>query len=312
VQLDPKGEWSTDVDLLLIPGPFYPLSPVISRISGLKEKRKIKIAIWLTEQRLSNKTPDWFLRWGGDFLRTITANLENLSYQQTVIKYFLNKIVLKGTRLRLPGEISLLYKKGWLDLLAVSTLSHQHFFQKKLGITTEVIPMGYHKYLGENLHLNKDIDVVFLGSLRDHRRKKIINKLYNSLAERNITLVIHDGSCLERKLIFGQERTNLLNRSKIMLNIMRQPWDDLVFRMLLAAPNRTMIVSEPVIDTIPFQPENHFIMAEIEQISRIIQCSLQNHEKREQIIDRSYDLVVNKMPMEKMILKLMKSIRKLS
>ncbi len=154
----------------------------------------------------------------------------------------------------------------------------------------------------------RDIDVVFLGSLRDHRRKIILNKLQNELEKRNITLEIHDGSCPERKLVFGQERTLLLNRANIMLNIMRQPWDDLVFRTLLAAPNGTMIVSEPVIDTVPFQPGNHFLMAEINRIPDVIQNLLLHPKDKNEIIDQTYDLVINQMPMENMVMRFMSKL----
>ncbi len=66
-----------------------------------------------------------------------------------------------------------------------------------------------------------------------------------------------------------QERTELLNRSKLVLNIMRQPWDDPVFRILLASANGATVLSEPVRDGGPFIAGRHFIAAPLDEIMSV-------------------------------------------
>jgi hypothetical protein len=102
-------------------------------------------------------------------------------------------------------------------------------------VPSAVVPFGYHPSFGEPLGLERDIDVVFLGSLRDRRRSRIVGSLQAELKRRNIGLLIKDGS-RERGYAYGDERTRLLNRSRIMLSIMRQPWDDLLFRVCWQLP----------------------------------------------------------------------------
>jgi hypothetical protein len=121
----------------------------------------------------------------------------------------------------LSGEFAWLHSKGFLRLLAVLTPSHRDYFAK-LGVPSKVIPYGYHKSFGRPLGLTRDIDVVFLGSLRDRRRSRIVSDLNQKLNKLGIKFVIKDGS-RARGYAFGEERTQLLNRAKISLNIMRQP-----------------------------------------------------------------------------------------
>jgi hypothetical protein len=65
-----------------------------------------------------------------------------------------------------------------------------------------------------------------------------------------------------------EERRILLNRTKIALNISRQPWEDSSLRYFVVAPNRAMIVTEPTLPHTPFTPGVHLVEAPIEQIGR--------------------------------------------
>lgn len=176
----------------------------------------------------------------------------------------------------------------------VLTPSHQQFYSEKIGVPAEVIPYGYNPAFGRDLHLERDVDVVFLGSLRDRRRSEIMQRFESDFTKLEIKFVIHDGSP-ERGLVFGEERTRLINRTKILLSIMRQPWDDLVFRMLLGTPNGAMVVSEPVQDQYPFQSGVHFASAEIDRIPETVKYYLEHEEERQRIVQSAQDVIFNQM-----------------
>ena len=299
ISLPIEEEWPADVETILICGPFAPLSPAIYKIAQITSPRVI---LWYTEQTPSPDIPNALLRLGAGCSWCVNWIAEHLaqSAQISSIQNLVRRIHCLGTRLRLSGEIKWLDEQGYLKLLAVLTPSRQRYFAQKLGVPARVIPYGYDKSFGEPLGLERDIDVVFLGSLRDRRRSRIISDLEQKLDRHRIKFVIKDGSPT-RGYAFNEERTQLLNRAKIMLNIMRQPWDDAVFRMLFAAPNGVMVISEPVVDISPFEPGKHFVVTSLEHMVETIQYYLSHSQERESFAQNGYDLVVNQLTMEKMV-----------
>ncbi|MCA9932352.1 MAG: glycosyltransferase family 1 protein [Anaerolineales bacterium] len=203
-------------------------------------------------------------------------------------------------RLRALGEMLTLHKQGLLHQIFVFTDTNNRFFQS-YKLPSHIVPMGYHPQFGELRHQTRDIDVLFLGSTRDRRRKKILLNLEQVLLAKGIRFVIKDGSP-ERGYAFGSERTSLLNRSKIMLNIMRQPWDDPVFRLILAAPNGAMCLSETLLPTSMglFQENEHFVMASLSQMVRAIEYYLTHDSLRNQIAMKAHELVTTKLTMTNM------------
>lgn len=295
IPLSVDGEWRDDLDAYVISGPFYPLSHILPKIEQLARHNHPKIVVWLTEQRASAELPNWIIRAVGTGLRLICRSTERVLGKNISpkINQYVNK-VYAGTRYRLPSEIRWLKDHDYLKLLAVLTPSHQQFYSEKIGVPAEVIPYGYNPAFGRDLHLERDVDVVFLGSLRDRRRSEIMQRFESDFTKLEIKFVIHDGSP-ERGLVFGEERTRLINRTKILLSIMRQPWDDLVFRMLLGTPNGAMVVSEPVQDQYPFQSGVHFASAEIDRIPETVKYYLEHEEERQRIVQSAQDVIFNQM-----------------
>ena len=105
-----------------------------------------------------------------------------------------------------------------VDHVFAMTKAMQDFLAGK-GIDIDFIPVGYHPAFGEYLRLERDIDVLFLGRINNKRRASILNKLDRELSAEKIKLEIVDKEC------FGDERTRLLNRTKISLDLPRVPWD---------------------------------------------------------------------------------------
>lgn len=82
-------------------------------------------------------------------------------------------------------------------------------FLEKRNIYAQYVPIGYNQILQQiPKQNNKDIDLLFFGSMNE-RRKKILQKIHLDTNIRTLTLFD----------VYGQERNNFISRSKLVLNI---------------------------------------------------------------------------------------------
>lgn len=238
-------------DLALLYGPMQTMTPWVERLESLDSA--LPVVIWYTEQC---PPPHW--------PRGLTCVLARARYEieaATVRRG--RRLANRAGRLRALGEVLELQRRGRLRRLAVFTEAHRAYFAR-FGLPVCTVPLGHHPSLGERLDLRRDVDVVFLGTTVDRRRRALISRLETELAARRLSFEIHDGSP-RRGYCFDAARTVLLNRARIFLNLMRQPWDDPVHRMLLAAANGALLLSEPLApDNVgPFEIGTHLIAAGI-------------------------------------------------
>ena len=294
------SEWELRTcDFLVTYGPMQSMAWAVVRLS--QSTRLPPLVVWFTEQ-VPSPRPNLAI-----YLAARARYLcEEFAHRHAMATWMLEKIgfsVLprKAGRLRILGEMLTLESRRLLKLICVFTDTNS-LFLRHYGLPVAVVPMGYHPQFGERLgDLERDVDVVFLGSTRDKRRRDIIFELDKKLRAKGLSFVVKDGSP-ERGCVFGKERTLLLNRSKIALNIMRQPWDDPVFRLLLAAPTGAMLLSEKLLATStgPFQPGKHFAMSELRTIVEAIEYYLSNDDERRQIAREAFEFVTNELTMRNM------------
>lgn len=302
----PESTWDfAGYDILLTYGPMQPLLRTISR---LKEFPHVPpLVVWFTEQIPWPGWPDPLLRLIARARYTWQIWLANPWFASLLGRSpGIATILSRGGRLRALGEMLALHRAGLLRLICVFTATSQDFFQR-FNLPTALVPMGWAPPFGYPLSLTRDIDVVFLGSMRDRRRKRIIARLEKELSARGISFIIKDGSP-QRGFAFGQERAILLNRTKIMLNIMRQPWDDPVFRLLLAAPNGAMVLSESLCpgSTGPFEAGRHFAMSDLKTMVDKISYYLQQEDDRRRIADCAFHYVTEELTMGNMVQRILK------
>jgi hypothetical protein len=296
----PQSVWDfSECDFVATYGPMQSMAWAIPRLTEIVQMPPL--IVWFTEQIPRPDFPSPVIYAAA----RIRCSLERLFYSQSAPHWVCDRkqvsvMFRRAGRLRALGEMLVLKQRGLLSLLCVFTDTNLCFLQRyELPVT--LIPMGYHPQFGERLALERDIDIVFLGSTRDRRRRGFICELENKLSAKRITFVIKDGSP-ERGYAFGRERTILLNRAKIMLNIMRQPWDDPVFRLLLAAPNGAMLLSEKLLPTStgPFRPGEHFAMTNLADMVDAIEFYLAREDERQRIAECAYELATKKLTMGRM------------
>jgi hypothetical protein len=113
---------------------------------------------------------------------------------------------------------------------------------------------------------------------------------------------------VEHPYVFGEERTILLNRTKIALNLLREEWDDNSMRYCLAAPNRALIVTEPTLKHTPLRPGVHLVEAPIDRMVDTICYYLEREEERQRIVDQAYQLVTTELTMRQGLAQILERI----
>jgi glycosyltransferase involved in cell wall biosynthesis len=180
------------------------------------------------------------------------------------------------------------------DALVVSTLERKEFLAEQ-GIDAAFAPLGYHPSLGRDLGLERDIDVLFLGSLDVPRRKRILRSLRS--AGLNVLAL---GSWSD-PAFWGEERVRLLNRTKVLLNLPRHPGLLSGYRMVIGMANRALVVAEPIYQPAPYRPGVHFVSASPGEIPEVVNDLLEDDEQRRAIADAAYEFVTTELTLERSV-----------
>jgi hypothetical protein len=161
------------------------------------------------------------------------------------------------------------WREGWLDALYMSTGQRVRFLQAR-GIPSAFAPLGWAPGLGEDRGPgSRDIDVLFLGGLkRADRRAERWELLRGELegAGLRVTQVVRD--------CYGEERTALLNRARVLVHLHKLPWDTPWMRWVLAASCGVLVVSEPLGDPDPLRPGVDYVEAPVAEMAGAIQARL--------------------------------------
>jgi hypothetical protein len=194
----------------------------------------------------------------------------------------------RTARFRYAGDYDLAVRRGWLQVLA-DTSAVYTARRSRLGTPTMYAPWGSTPTWYADMQLDRDIDVLWMGKRGSPRRSHYLDRVRSELAAHSVNVYVADN--VERPFIFGNERTTFLNRSKITLNLTRTWYDDNFSRFALAAPNRSMVASEPLLAHCPeYQAGVHYVSAPIEELADTIVYYLRNEDHRRQIAERAYEL----------------------
>ena len=118
----------------------------------------------------------------------------------------------------------------------------------------------------------------------------MISQVRDDLAASGIDLVIPSSQ------VFGARRSELLNRSKTILNLRSNTWHPELIRFVLAAACGTAVVTDPPVSYMePFVADEHFAVGEI-QISPTCGLALDDRE-RSRITRNAAELVTQRMKM---------------
>jgi Glycosyl transferases group 1 len=161
------------------------------------------------------------------------------------------------------------YHAGWLDHYVASTNQRTRFLRSR-KIPAHFVPVGAYEEMGHDLGLNRDIQVGFLGDIKYGRRASLLRDLGERLKKNGISLEQVVGDC------HGEQRTEWLNRTRILVSLHNYSWNPAWIRFLLAARCGALVVSEPMNDEHPMIAGVHYVAAEVEEMPQAIQRLLAN------------------------------------
>ena len=203
----------------------------------------------------------------------------------------------RAHRLRILGELYRLRSLGVLDVLPVAGSGRADYLRRR-GFDAFPAFVGGHPVLGRDLGITRDLDVVFVGQPGTRRRRALLRRLTAELAARGIGLQVYDGV---RTPLYGDERTRILNRSKICLNLLKAPHDAVAYRLLLAAANKALIVSEPLYESTGFEAGRHLVTSSIDGLADTIERYLRHDAERRAIGEAAYHLVTHELTIERAV-----------
>lgn len=285
-------QWSitiTDFDIICTYGPhehidgFTGMLEISKSLTNCPPNRRPFFVWWLCENFLDLRIPIWLV----SFLTTTRWQADRLIEPAIVSKLKIKKYLSIGHRTRILAEARHFQALGLLDLLLV-TFQPRVEFLHRLGIQSTCLPLGYHPNYGTDLGIERDIEVLFLGRPRKKRRGRLLSKIHADLQKQDVKLTIYDGSS---GYLWGENRIRYLNQVKILLNLLQSPVDVTGHRFLLGMANKALIISEPLLDPFPYEPNKHFVSVSSDQMVDKVIYYLTHETERQQIVDTAYQFI---------------------
>lgn len=187
------------------------------------------------------------------------------------------------------------YNGDWCDYYVVSTEARVEFLTNN-SVPAYFAPMGYHQCWGKSLDVERTIDVAFIGNLKG-RRKKQLQLLSRQLKEKGIFLSIFNG-------FYGEKRTELLNRCKIIIDLDRLNWEFPLMRPIVTNSCGALLITDWIGDPGPFLPE-HIVQRNLCDFPDAIEYYLKNETERKKIVEKCQDFLFNDMTLYNIIEKLL-------
>lgn len=188
---------------------------------------------------------------------------------------------------------------GWIDHLFTSTVPKKEFLEN-IGIDAKFVPVGYHPLWGEIPETKRDIDILFIGRPMHKTRFSILRDVKHMLSLRGINLVTIDYGC------YGQQRTNILNRTKIVLDLIRVPWEMPLMRLLMSMSCGALVVSNWLGNPDPFS-RKHLVQVDTKDIVKAVIYYLEHENERQIIVDDAYQFVTQEATMKNSISKIIET-----
>jgi glycosyl transferase family 1 len=213
------------------------------------------------------------------------------------------KILLRDNRATDPYTNSSVLRRlarlGLPDLLIVHSPDHAEHLAEH-GIAAETVPIGYAPFFGTDLGLERDIDVLFLGALEVPRRKRLIRRL------RRAGVPVQAVGSWRDPAYWGDNRTRLLNRTKILLNLSRYPGQSSAYRLILGLANGALTLSEPVYRPEPFVPGRHFVSATVDEMPALVERYLGDEKARTDVVDEGRSFITREATMERSVIRILR------
>lgn len=180
------------------------------------------------------------------------------------------------------------------DLLVVGHPAARAYLRER-GMAAEWEPPGYHPSYGRDLGLERDIDVLFLGTMQVPRRRRLIRRL------RRAGVAVEVAGSWRDPRYWEEERTRRLNRARILLHLARRPGEMAYARFMLGLANGALVLAEPIYDSAPYVAGEHYVSAAVEDMPATIAWLLAHEPERARITAAGRRLVTTEVTMKRSV-----------
>jgi hypothetical protein len=279
-----------NADIVLSHGPHGELLPLWTNLSRGRSRRPI-VVHWNTEGPPDLRLPRSVLL-PAAAVRSAIGQLKYGEQWSTGLSHLapVAWVDRRLHRFRYVGDYVGAHKSDLLDVLADSSVIYNQFY-RDMGFATVYVPWGTTPSIYGDLGLQRDIDVLWMGKRGTARRSRLLDRVRRKLKEHGVEVYMADNE--EHPFVFGQTRTEFLNRAKVTLNITRTWYDDNFSRFAFAAPNRSLVVSEPLLPhCVEFVAGVHYVSAAVDDMAETIVHYLRDDSARQRIVDDAYSMAV--------------------
>jgi hypothetical protein len=241
-----------NVDVVLSHAPLNRFIPIAAQLGKYHFSSRPVFIHYSTETPPDISIPWPLMKFFGDIRLGIDLlnDSRNKILRITSKNYPISWINNRFQRFRHVSEYSYAHHKGWLDILFDSSDINANFWRSH-GLPAYYIPWGVPSAWYADMKVNRDIGVLWMGLRRTPHRSRVIDTVKKEMSIKGIPMFIADG--IEHPFIYNEERTTILNRSMITLNIQTERNKNILpMRFVVAAANRSFVLSEP---TPPHAPE---------------------------------------------------------
>lgn len=196
-------------------------------------------------------------------------------------------------------RIRQLHRVGIPDVLFVSTRSRQTWLAEQ-GIDSHFVPLGYYEHLGRDLGLERDIDAIFVGAMNDPGHIRSARKL-----RQNGVRLVTEGAWSRETGLWGDKRTEMINRARTFLALQRHPGKLSGQRMLLGMANKSLVISEPIFDPAPYVPGTHYVSVTLADMPHAVRHYLSNEDERSRIADAGHRFVMTGLKLDDSIARIL-------
>ena len=295
------------IDLLLAYGPNASLSGLAHELRRLPVATRPLLGFWFIEALPNPALPRVLWTLGGRLRAQVGSRSSPPGSRGQRGTLLTRKVLYRTIRYRNYGELLSLRRLGVLDLLFVNSQIFEQLL-RRVGFDPQVAYLGGDE-LAPPPFSSRDVDVLWIGWPGTRRRRALLQQVQKDLAVRGYSVVLADG--VQRPLIMGADRALLLQRSKVVLNLLSMPWDDNSYRFHLAAHAGALIASEPTLPHTPFLPGIHYLEASSPQLAASIATCLGDEDTRRRIVEQAHQLVTTTLTMTNGVATILDNARRL-
>jgi hypothetical protein len=289
-----------ECDYVFIMGPYGSYVPFIRRLCEIPADKRPVVVYWFDQNLMLDFPPGilWLLRKNFSDLESLYRPRIFQNARKALLRVFRGR----GSRFASLGDILWMKENHFLDMLGVIASYYADYFQKR-GIEAVLIPRGYHSSYGKLLNLERDIAVTWMGKIRNKKREHVILGIQDQLSRMGLKMHVYDNVHLP--FIFGEKRTEIINRSWFMLNVLAYPADEISIRYYIAGANGAVVLTEPGKNKYPFENGKHLVECPVSEMADKVDYYIKHSDEWQKISTAMLEWMRTEVTLEKSIATLM-------